>query len=400
MDHVVVVGASLAGVRAAETLRREGFSGAVTVVGAETHQPYDRPPLSKQVLTGEWSPERVALPAAKPGALDVTWRLGVAAQSLDLGARQVGLSDGSQLDFDGLVIATGSRPRTIAGTERLAGVHALRTLDDAIAVRAALTAGISRLVVVGAGFIGAEVAASCRSIGVEVTMVEPLPQPLARVLGDQMGSIVAELHRSHGVDVRLGVGVASIEGSERVERVVLADGSVVDADLVVVGIGVIPNTEWLTDSGLTIDNGVVCDETTLAAPMVVAAGDVARWPNPLFGETMRVEHWEHSLDMAAHAARRLLEGDGPGTPYAPVPWFWSDQYDRKIQMAGRPSPDHDIAVVAGDPASGRFCALYGKDGRVMAALGMNMPAQVVRYRKAISQGLAWETALADAEAAK
>jgi len=396
LDRIVVVGASLAGVRAAETLRSEGYAGTLTVVGDEQRAPYDRPPLSKQVLTGEWEPERIALPAGANDSLNITWERGVAATGLDLDRRTVGLADGRDLGFDGLVIATGAAARRLPGTDGLAGVHALRTLDDAVAVRVALEGGASRVVVVGAGFIGAEVAASCRARGVAVTMVEPLRAPLARVLGPQMGEVVAALHRDHGVDLRLGVGVDAIHGDGRVEHVALGDGSVIDADLVVVGIGVVPNTSWLADSGLVVDDGVVCDETTLAAPRVVACGDVARWPNPLYGEMMRVEHWEHALDMGAHAARRLLAGDEAAQPFAPVPFFWSDQYDRKIQLAGRVRPDDHIEVVAGSIEDRRFCALFGREGRVVGALTMNMPARVIRYRRQIADGLRWDDALAAA----
>jgi len=399
LERIVIVGASLAGLRAAETLRSEGFTGTITLVGDEPHAPYDRPPLSKQVLRGEWDAERVVLPAGRNEALDLVWELGVAATGLDLEWRTVALADGRALPFDGLVIASGAAPRHIPGTEHLPGVLALRTIDDALAVRGALDAGATRVVVVGAGFIGAEVAASCRERGVEVTMVEPLPAPLARVLGPEMGEIVADLHREHGVDLRLGTGVEAItEGSSGGAplHVALTDGHTVDADLVVVGIGVIPNTGWLHGCGLMIEDGVLCDDTTLAAPGVVACGDVARWPNPLFDEVMRVEHWEHALDMGAHAARRLLAGDGPGEPFAPVPFFWSDQYDRKIQLAGRVRPTDQIEVVAGSVDERRFCALYGRDGRVVGALTMNMPARVIRYRRQIAEGLGWDDALAAA----
>ncbi|HWJ61108.1 MAG TPA: FAD/NAD(P)-binding oxidoreductase [Acidimicrobiales bacterium] len=399
LERIVIVGASLAGLRAAETLRSEGFTGTITLVGDEPHAPYDRPPLSKQVLRGEWDAERVVLPAGRNEALDLVWELGVAATGLDLEWRTVALADGRALPFDGLVIASGAAPRHIPGTEHLPGVLALRTIDDALAVRGALDAGATRVVVVGAGFIGAEVAASCRERGVEVTMVEPLPAPLARVLGPEMGEIVADLHCEHGVDLRLGTGVEAItEGSSGGDplHVALTDGHTVDADLVVVGIGVIPNTGWLHGCGLMIEDGVLCDDTTLAAPGVVACGDVARWPNPLFDEVMRVEHWEHALDMGAHAARRLLAGDGPGEPFAPVPFFWSDQYDRKIQLAGRVRPTDQIEVVAGSVDERRFCALYGRDGRVVGALTMNMPARVIRYRRQIAEGLGWDDALAAA----
>ena len=277
------------------------------------HAPYDRPPLSKQVLAGHWDVDRLALTVGVDGgidALDLDWRLGTLATGLDLDARQVVLADGERLGFDGLVIATGATPRRLPGSEGLAGVHTLRTLDDCLAVRAELDAGARRLVVVGAGFIGAEVAATCRTRGLDVTMVEALPVPLGQALGEEMGAVLADLHRDHGVDVRLGTAVAGLDGGDdgRVERVRLADGSAIEADLVVVGIGVVPNTGWLEGSGLTLDDGVVCDATTLAAPGVVAAGDVARWPSRRFGELMRVEHWDNAIAMGAHAARRLLAG--------------------------------------------------------------------------------------------
>jgi NADPH-dependent 2,4-dienoyl-CoA reductase/sulfur reductase-like enzyme len=396
LQRVVVVGASLAGLRAAETLRADGFRGTITVVRAEARAPYDRPPLSKQVLAGQWDADRVALAAGANEALDLTWQRGVAAVGLDLAARTVALDDGGSVPYDGLIIATGARPRQLPGTEGRPGVHTLRTIDDSMAIRAALDAGAKRVVVVGAGFIGAEVAATCRERGAHVTIIEPLPAPLARVLGPEMGRVIAELHRDHGVDLHLGVGVAALRGDRQVDGVELTDGTTLEAEVVVVGIGVVPNTEWLEGSGLTLDDGVVCDETTAAAPGVVACGDVARWPNRLFGETMRVEHWEHALDMGAHAARRLLaEAAGqPGELFAPVPFFWSDQYDRKIQLAGRVRPDDQIEVVAGSVADRRFCALYGRDGAVVGALAMNMPAKVITYRRQIAEGLGWHDALA------
>ncbi len=393
MDSIVVVGASLAGLRAAETLRRDGFSGRITMVGDEDRLPYDRPPLSKQVLAGAWGPERASLADDETlEELQLDWRLGVRATGLDLDARQVELADGPAVGFDGLIVATGARCRTIPGTDGLEGVHILRTLDDCLAIRADLIAGPRRLVVVGAGFIGAEVAATAREMGLDVTMVEIAPVPFERVLGQAMGQVLADVHRDHGVDVRTGVGVAGIVGSGAVEAVELSDGASLDADVVVVGVGVVPNTEWLDGSGLQLDDGVRCDETCLAGPGVVAAGDVARWPNQAFGEVMRVEHWDNAVEQGVHAARRLLSG--VPEPYRPIPWFWSDQFDRKIQLAGRTGPGDRAEIVTGSVEERRFAAAYERDGRLVGILGFNRPRHVMQYRQLIAEGASWDDAMA------
>jgi 3-phenylpropionate/trans-cinnamate dioxygenase ferredoxin reductase component len=408
--RIVVVGASLAGVRTAEELRHQGFEGTITLVGDEIREPYDRPPLSKQVLAGAWPAERTALTVMHPdglAGLDLDWRLGVRANHLDLTSRRVLLAGGGDVPFDGLVVATGAAPRELPGTETLAGVHTLRTLDDSLAIRAALDGGVRRVVVVGAGFIGAEVAATCRTAGCDVTILEALPVPLGRALGDEMGAVMGELHRDHGVDLRLGIGVAGFEGGDRVTHVRLADDTLVDADIVVVGIGVTPNTGWLEGSGLALDDGLVCDATTRAAPGVVAAGDVARWPSHRFGELMRVEHWDNAIAMGEHAARRLLAdlagdpADDPAStaPYDPVPWFWSDQYDRKIQLAGRSAGADEVRIVDGSIDERRFVALYRRGDRLVGVLAMNRPRPVVTYRGLVERGAAWDEALAEAATA-
>jgi NADPH-dependent 2,4-dienoyl-CoA reductase/sulfur reductase-like enzyme len=391
---IAVVGASLAGLRAVETLRHEGFDGRLVLVGAEPVLPYDRPPLSKQVLAGEWDVERTVLrPADDYAPLALDLRLGRAATALDLGAREVLLDDGERIAFDGLVISTGSVPRRLPGTPELAGIHVLRTLDDCLAIRAELDAR-PRVVVVGAGFIGAEVAATCRGRGLQVTLLEALPVPLARALGAEMGSACAQLHHDHGVDLRVGVSVAGFTGTGRVERVVLSDGTGVEADLVVVGVGVAPACGWLAGSGLDLADGVVCDATcSTAVPGVVAAGDVARWHNPLFGVDMRVEHWTNAAEQAAAAAAALLAG-GRAEPFAPVPYFWSDQYDVKIQYVGVGGPGDEVRVVHGSVAERRFVALYGRGGRLVGALALGRPRLLMAYRRLIAARASWDEALA------
>jgi NADPH-dependent 2,4-dienoyl-CoA reductase/sulfur reductase-like enzyme len=401
-ERIVIVGASLAGFRAAEELRALGHEGPIALVGDEPHRPYDRPPLSKQVLAGTRAPETTALDVVggSVDGLQLDWHLGTTATGLDLEGRHVLLAGGDRLPYDGLVIATGAAPRRLPGTDHVAGVRTLRTLDDCLVIRDALAAGPRRVAVVGAGFIGAEVAATCRGLDIDVSLIEALPVPLERGLGPRMGAVMADVHRDHGVDLRLGVGVVLIEGDERAERVRLTDGSVLEVDLVVVGVGVIPNTEWLEGSGLTIDNGVLCDETCRAAPRVVAAGDVARWPNRRFDEVMRVEHWDNAIEMGSHAARTLMAelGGHAGDAYAPIPWFWSDQYDRKVQLAGRAGADDDVEIISGSVEDRRFVALYGRGGRVVGVLGMNQPAQVMRARALVEAATPWDEALATARA--
>lgn len=392
-NAVTIVGASLAGLRAAETLRRDGFEGTISLVGDERRVPYDRPPLSKQLLSGEWEVDRISLsPPERFMSLDLDLRLGRRATGLDVSSHTLDV-DGSTEEYDGLLIATGARCRTLPGTDGLAGVYTLRTLDDSLAIREALRGGPRRVVVVGAGFIGAEVAATAVGYGVPVTMVEALPVPLGRVLGDTVGSVVAEVHVDNGVDLRCGVGVDEICGTDRVESVRLSNEAVVEADLVVVGIGAIPNTDWLEDSGLTVDDGVLCDKTCLAAPDVTAAGDVARWPNPRYGEVMRVEHWDNAVEQGAHAARRLMLTDEEAVPFTPVPWFWSDQYDRKVQLAGRPRPDDEVALVDGSFEERRVAVIYGREGLLTAVFGMNRPRQVMQFKGLLQRGASWSEAL-------
>jgi NADPH-dependent 2,4-dienoyl-CoA reductase/sulfur reductase-like enzyme len=388
---IAVVGASLAGLRAVETLRAEGYDGRIVLIGAETHEPYDRPPLSKQLLAGTWGLDRVRLrDPEKIAALGLDLRLGHTATALDVVGHAIDLDDGARLEFDGCVVATGAHPRTLAGTDGLSGVHTLRTLEDCFALGADVTDERRRLVVVGAGFIGSEVAATCHGLGVEVTVVEALPVPLARVLGDDMGAVCAALHTDHGVEVRAGVGVSGLTTEEppagdRVSGVALIDGAVIPADVVVVGVGVSPTTQWLEDSGLEIDNGVKADATLHATDDVVVAGDLAHWFDERLGAEIRIEHWTNAAEQGVAAARSLLAGRADAPTYSPVPYFWSDQYETKIQVIGHPHPDDEVVVVDGSVEERRFVALYARQGRVTAALGFSRPRQLMSLRPLVEQ---------------
>ncbi len=399
---VVVVGGSLAGLRAVQGLREGGFTGRIVLVGEELHYPYDRPPLSKQVLAGDWPPERAVLADHhKLHDLGVEERLGRRATSLDAGSRGVRVDDGDELSADAVVVATGARPRRLPGTESTPSVRVLRTLDDCEALRAqVLAAGPGcRVVVVGAGFIGSEVASTCRGLDCGVTVVETLATPLVPALGEQVGAALGSLHLRHGVDLRTGVGVDGVEpkGGGAAVRVVLSDGSELPADVVVVGIGVVPNTEWLEGSGLELDNGVVCDSSLFAADGVVAAGDLARWVWPRHGamEPTRIEHWEVAAQMGEAAAASLLAGRRAAPAFDPVPYFWSDQYGLRIQMLGRPAPSDEVAVVDGalDADDGKFVALYGRGGRLTAALAVSRPRQLMGYRPLLVAGASFDEAL-------
>ena len=390
MSPIVVVGASLAGLSAVDALRSGGHDGDVVVLDAATELPSDRPPLSKQVLAGTMEPTAAHQPLA--GRLDdlgVDLRLGTPVAAFDAGALRLDLADGSALSASGVVVATGATPRALPGPS-LGGVHVLRTLDDSLALRSDLLAGPDRVAVIGAGFIGAEVAATCRELGLEVTLIEAAPAPMVRVLPEAVGTFVADLHRVHGVDVRLGVGVDGlVADGGRVRGVSLADGSVVDASVVVIGIGVVPDVAWLEGSGVPVGNGVTCDQTCLAAPGVVAAGDVAEWFNPHFGERMRVEQWEHAIEQGAAAGRRLLAADDDPAPFVSVPWFWSDQYDRKLQMAGRPAATDEVHVLNGSFEEQRFVVAFRRGDLCTGVLGVNRPRHVVQARMRLAESLDW-----------
>ena len=377
---IVIVGGGLAAARTAEQLRRSEYTGPITIVSDEDHLPYDRPPLSKEVLRAEVD-DVTLKPAEFYEDNDITVLLGNGARSVDTSAQSVTLADGSDLGYDELVIATGLVPKTIPSFPDLQGIRVLRSLEESMALREH-AGSAQQAVVVGAGFIGCEVAASLRGLGVNVVLVEPQPTPLASVLGEQIGALVSRLHRAEGVDVRCDVGVAEVRGTDHVEQVVLSDGTELDADLVVVGIGSTPATEWLQDSGVELDNGVVCDDAgRTGTPHVWAIGDVASWRHPV-GHQVRVEHWSNVADQARVLVPAMLGKEIPAT--VSVPYFWSDQYDVKIQCLGEPQADDTVHVVEDDGR--RFLAFYERDGVVAGVVGGGMPGKVMKVRTKIANG--------------
>ena len=396
LRDVVVVGGSLSGLRAAESLRSGGYDGAITVIGDERHHPYDRPPLSKRLLSGEWEPDRIAL--RKPdelASLDVRWRTGSVAIGLDIVNRFVRLADGDEVPYGGAILATGATPRRLPGQEHVSNAVVLRTLEDSLELRKRIVGGGNRVIVIGAGFIGLEVAATARGLGNQVLVVEAASAPLIRALGPEMGTAVASIHAENDVEIRCGVGVEGLTE----QGVVLAGGVFEPADVIVVGIGVTPTTDWLAGSGLTVRDGVVCTSAlNVGVPLVYAAGDIVRWHNPLFDEEMRVEHWTNAAEQGGLAASNLLaESTGqPVESYAPVPFFWSEQYDRRIQFLGRCGADDEVRVVVGSASGLRFAALYGRAGRLNGVLGVNMPKAVMSFRKLLQDRISWQDAIAHA----
>ncbi|GAB3680908.1 FAD/NAD(P)-binding oxidoreductase [Saccharopolyspora tripterygii] len=383
MDRIVVVGASVAGVNAVETLRKNGFNGDVTLVGAEPQLPYDRPPLSKEALkTGTAD---VALqPPEWYEDHGVSLRLGQPATGLSPTEREVVLADGSCLSYDGLVLATGSAVRPLEQSEQTGPVRVLRTLSDSAALHAELRPG-RHLAIIGAGFIGLETAATARELGLDVSVIEIEATPLARVLGAETGRWFAVLHTANGVSMHCGSRIERIERSGDQVKIELSDGTGLTADVVVAGVGVTPATAWLTGSNISIDDGIVCDarlRTTL--PGVVAAGDIARWHNPLFGHDMRVEHWLNAVEQGQHSALSLLGSD---EPYTRVPYFWSEQFDAKIHSVGI-TADADVSTVRRLDTNS-ISIVFGRNGVVCGALCVNAPRDVARYRQAVQNRTPW-----------
>ncbi|MGH3943385.1 MAG: NAD(P)/FAD-dependent oxidoreductase [Pseudonocardiaceae bacterium] len=404
-EHVVVIGAGLGGLRTVESLRAAGFAGRISLIGDEPHQPYDRPPLSKEVLSGQWTEDRAMLRHGELADLDVALRLGTAAVGVDTAAVQ--LADGTQLSFDALVVATGVRPRRLPGQPDHPRLHVLRTLEDCRALRASISRARS-LLVVGAGFIGAEVAATARAAGLEVTVLEALSVPFARVLGEQMGKLCARLQTDNGVTMRTGLRLtefldAGFDDSRfddsrfddsgfddaRAAGIAarLSDGSIVRADCGVVGVGTVVEDEWLSGLGVPTANGLACDATglVLGTGNVYAVGDVAAWPHPIFGDSPRIEHWTSATEQAMVVAQQIIGAESI-RPADAIPYFWSDQYGLKLQLIGRPDRAtsvevlHDPGVIKGTVAG------YFSDNTLVAALAFHSPRLLNRCRMLIREG--------------
>ncbi|MFD8739982.1 NAD(P)/FAD-dependent oxidoreductase [Streptomyces sp. NPDC059618] len=392
--RIVVVGASLAGLRGAETLREKGFAGSLTMIGDEPGEPYDRPPLSKQVLLGRASAERTALPRLR--SLDATWRLGTPATGLDMAARRVRLADGEEVPYDRLLIATGvrARPWPNEAEAELDGVFVLRTREDSAALARRLDAGPKRVLVIGAGFTGSEIASACRERGLPVTVAERGAAPLVGALGGVVGAVAAEMQRENGVDLRTGVMVTALEGDAagRVRAAQLSDGSTVETDVVIVSLGAQRNTEWLAGSGLGAGpRGIACDAGCRAFDIrgivtddIYAAGDVARCPNALFGyQFLSLEHWGNAVSQARIAAHNMLSESTDRLPHMEVPAFWSSQFGVNIKSVGIPSMGTEILISQGSLADHRFLGVYGYQGRVIGAVAFDQGRWLPFYRQLI-----------------
>jgi 3-phenylpropionate/trans-cinnamate dioxygenase ferredoxin reductase component len=385
MRRLVIVGASLAGLRAAESARAAGFAGELTLIGGEPHAPYTRPPLSKELLRDATLRETIDL----RHRVDAHWLLGRHAIGLDLAGQRVELDTGDSVPYDAVIIATGcSARRWSAHKPPPVQLHTLRTVDDALAFRAAVGVA-SRVLIVGAGFIGCEVAATLRSLGRDVTLVDIESRPM-KVLGPEIGRLCAELHRAHGVNLRLDTGVCGFERRRRTLVAHLDDGSVVEADVCLIATGAVANTEWLLGSGVPLDSGVICDQTCAVpgAHGVFAAGDVARWPHPLIPDALvRVEHWSHAAEQGMIAGHNAVVDASERRDYAAVPSFWTDQYGRKIQSVGFPQHAESVRLSEGE-FDHRFVMVGERHDRVVSAVAVDAPSRMVRYRTQLASSLA------------
>lgn len=387
MERVVVVGAGLAGLRATQALRKEGYESELTLIGDEDHPPYNRPPLSKQVLAGTMEPDEVLFSTED---LELTLHLGQAATGLDREQRTVTLTGGEGVPYDGLVIATGRRARPWPDAPELEGIHLLRTLDDSLALRDVIAGGEDlRVVIVGAGFIGCEVAGTLRSRGVQdITLIDVAAHPMPG-LGEDVGRCAARMHEEHGIRLRLGAKVASFAGQDRIEGVCLEDGERIDADLVLIAMGTLANTEWLEGSGLELHEGaVLCDTNCVAVGTdeIVAAGDVAAWSHPRADGPIWIEHWTNAAEMARAAAKNLLAGPEQREPYAPVPTFWSDQYDHKIKSVGFLAEATTVSCLEEDYDDWRLVFEGHRDDELVAAVVFNRNKSFIDYRRQLAAG--------------
>jgi NADPH-dependent 2,4-dienoyl-CoA reductase/sulfur reductase-like enzyme len=390
MRDVVVVGGGLAGYRFAQSLRESGYDGSLTIVCDEEHRPYDRPPLSKQLLAGTYTEDQCALPGDAP---DVTWIFGRRAARLDRERSLVVLDDGREVSYDGLLIATGRRARAWQGELPASGVHTLRDLTDTASFRASIGPE-AKVVIIGAGFIGCEVAATLRKVDVDVTVVDVAPYPMP-VMGAEIGARAARIHEAHGVRFRLGRGVAAVEGEGRVTGVLLDDGERLEATVVLIAVGSVPNSEWLEGSGVAIERGVVtCDATCsvlgedgTVLTGIMAAGDVAAWPHHHGEGAVCIEHWSNARDMADLAARNLLLGVAERSPMASlasVPTFWSDQYDVKIKSAGFLRAADRWTVVSEDPERPSLLVEGHRGDELVGAVAFNMNRSIINYHRTLS----------------
>ena len=404
MQKVVVVGASLAGLRAAEILRAEGFSGQIIMIGEESHVPYNRPPLSKQFLTGEWNTERLSLRTnGQFDGLDLSFRPSTAAVGLDVDMRAIELNDGSTVEFDGLVIATGARAAHLPSLVNRPSVLTLRTLDDSLALRKAL-ANASSLFVIGGGFVGSEAASSAHGMGIKTTIIESQSALMLRGLGNTVGAALTNFHRSQGIDVRCNSTVTLGTDDGIRTSIELGDGTSHTPDVILVGVGAVPVTDWLENSSLAIDDGVLCDSFCRVQnkqgeniPGIVTAGDVARWYSKRHQRHVRSEHWTNAQDQGSAAAQTLLADldsvGATGCFYDPVPYMWSDQFGKKIQVVGFPETSDTTHVVKGSLGDAKFLALVERNGQLVGSIGMAMVPGLVQARALLNENVSFDQAL-------